>query len=178
MGRTVPTYRMTLESVALRFAQFRRALRESDRRAFDRLVDRARAHSSAASYEASLEPAEVMFLSIVLDQELEIERLHQTLDELSWRILGRPAASAGTLEAYIVRKEDAPFLPPAPATPGAERVEGQFKVQEDYIEKVGRGWEFSFKEEGRTSKAGEPARAPAHVRLVESEPPPRSSDAV
>jgi len=168
---------MTLESVALRYAEFRRALRERDRSAFDRLIDRARAHSSAASYEASLDPAEVMFLSILLDHELEIARLRQTMDELSWRMLGRPAASEGTLDAYIVRKGDAP--PGSPESdPAAKGADDSFKIQEDYIEKVGRGWEFSFKEDGRKSKAVEPVPAPAHARLVEGAPPPKPSDAL
>ncbi len=94
---------MTLEGAATRFGEFRRALRERDRKAFDRVIDRARAHSSAASYEAALDPDEVLFLSILLDQELAIMKLEGALDALAWAVLGRPAGAAESLDAFSPR---------------------------------------------------------------------------
>ena len=75
MGRTVPTYLMTLESIILSWGDFRRALPKEDREAFDRMVNRARMHASASTYAAFSDPVEGGLLSILLEQEKEIGRL-------------------------------------------------------------------------------------------------------
>jgi dihydroxyacetone kinase-like predicted kinase len=75
MGRTVPTYRMTLESIVQSWADFRRALPKDDREAFDQMVNRARLHASASTYAAFSDPVEGALLSILLEQEKEIRRL-------------------------------------------------------------------------------------------------------
>ena len=73
MGRTVPTYRLHLESILNDWMDYRRALREKDREVFDRLLNKARQHASAASYEAHLDPTDLAFLSILLETEKEIQ---------------------------------------------------------------------------------------------------------
>jgi len=75
MGRTVPTYRMYLESILDRWMDYRRALREKDRELFDEVMNRARQHASAASYCAHLDPVETAFLSIFLEMQREIAEL-------------------------------------------------------------------------------------------------------
>ena len=75
MGRTVPTYRMTLESVIQSWADYRRALPKDDRDAFDAMTNRARMHASASTYAAFSDPVEGALLSILLEQEKEIRRL-------------------------------------------------------------------------------------------------------
>lgn len=75
MGRTVPTYRMHLESILDRWMDYRRALREKDRALFDEVLNRARQHASAATYCAHLDPVETAFLSILLEMEREIAEL-------------------------------------------------------------------------------------------------------
>lgn len=75
MGRTVPTYRMYLESILDRWMDYRRALREKDRELFDEVVNRARQHASAATYCAHLDPVETAFLSIFLEMQREIADL-------------------------------------------------------------------------------------------------------
>ena len=75
MGRTVPTYRMTLESIIHSWTDFRRALPREDREVFDQMVNRARMHSSASTYAAFSDPVEGALLSILLEQEKEIRRL-------------------------------------------------------------------------------------------------------
>lgn len=75
MGRSVPTYRMVMEDVIREWGQFRRALRRDDQVAFDRMVNRARAHGSAGSYLGGAIPVETMFLSILVDMEKEIQAL-------------------------------------------------------------------------------------------------------
>ncbi len=73
MGRTIPTYRLHLESVLNDWMDYRRALREKDREAFDRLLNKARQHASAASYSAHLDPTNLAFLSILLETEKETQ---------------------------------------------------------------------------------------------------------
>lgn len=75
MGRTLPTYRMTLESIIQSWADFRRALPKEDREAFDQMVNRARMHASASTYAAFSDPVEGAILSILLEQEKEIRRM-------------------------------------------------------------------------------------------------------
>ena len=77
MGRTVGTYRQVLESIISDFSKFQRALRRRDREAFGRMMDKARAHSSAASYNIRATPIESMIISILLEHEKEIEHLKQ-----------------------------------------------------------------------------------------------------
>jgi hypothetical protein len=79
MGRSVPTYRMTLEAVINSLNDFRRALRKDDRKIFDELMAKARVHSSAGSYQASLDPTETLFLSILIEMAREQERLREEL---------------------------------------------------------------------------------------------------
>jgi hypothetical protein len=46
MGKTVPAYRMALEEEISRWSGFARALRKSDREAFDELMDMCRSYAS------------------------------------------------------------------------------------------------------------------------------------
>ncbi len=73
MGRTVPTYRMHLESILDSWMDYRRALREKDREVFDELTLKARQHASAASYCAHLDPTTTAFLSILLEFQKELQ---------------------------------------------------------------------------------------------------------
>jgi hypothetical protein len=81
LGRTVPTYRNVLENLIKEWQEFKRALRKEDREAFDRLIEKARMHASAASYETRLDPMESMFMSILLEQEKEIQELKEKIKE-------------------------------------------------------------------------------------------------
>ena len=82
MGRTIPTYRNILENLVNEWQGFRKALRKEDREAFDRLIEKARMHASAASYEARTDPVESMFMSILLEQEKEIGELRKKIEEM------------------------------------------------------------------------------------------------
>jgi len=83
MGRTVPTYRNTMAQVLGEWKAFRKALRKHDREIFDRLVKRAMEHASAASFQASSDPVEMIFLSIFMEQEKEIRKLKEWKDGYS-----------------------------------------------------------------------------------------------
>ena len=84
MGRSVPTYRMKLEELIAELGDYRRALREEDRKAFDALMNRARRYASAAGFQASSDPMETAMLSMLVGIEKELEALK------------RDAAAAGT----------------------------------------------------------------------------------
>ena len=75
MGRTIPTYRLHLESILNDWMDYRRALREKDREVFDRLLNKSRQHSSAASYCAHMDPTILALLSVLLEMERDIEAL-------------------------------------------------------------------------------------------------------
>ncbi len=75
MGRTVPTFRMVLEHVIGDWHAFRRALRTQDRDAFDALMHRARLHAAAASNASRLNPAEALFMAILVEHEKELSQL-------------------------------------------------------------------------------------------------------
>ncbi len=83
MGRTIPTYRLHLESILNDWMDYRRALREKDREAFDRLLYKARQHASAASYSAHLDPTDQALLSILLEMEKELETLRNRRERSS-----------------------------------------------------------------------------------------------
>ncbi len=75
MGRTVPTYRLHTESIINEWMDYRRALREKDRKVFDELMYKARLHASAGSYTAHLDSVATMFLSILLELQKEVQNM-------------------------------------------------------------------------------------------------------
>src|SRR5205807_393536 len=86
VGRTIPTYRLHLESILNDWMDYRRALREKDRETFDRVISKARQHASAASYCAHMDPTILALLSVLLEMEREIETLKRersSVDHLS-----------------------------------------------------------------------------------------------
>ena len=85
MGRTVPTYRQVLETMVDEWQGFKKALRKEDRAAFDRLMEKARLHASAASYDARVDPVESIIMSILLEQEKELGELRKKIEEIEKR---------------------------------------------------------------------------------------------
>ena len=83
MGRTIPTYRLHLESILNDWMDYRRALREKDRDAFDRVISKARQHASAASYCAHMDPTILAILSVLLEMEKEMAKIKETRLPLS-----------------------------------------------------------------------------------------------
>jgi len=74
LGRVVPSYRQWLESELRELQKFRRALRGKDRKAFDRVVELARKHASAASYLAGDDPYRAFMLAVLIELVKEMER--------------------------------------------------------------------------------------------------------
>ncbi|HVL49280.1 MAG TPA: hypothetical protein VM889_12035 [Candidatus Thermoplasmatota archaeon] len=79
MGRTEPTFRLVLDSVEHEWRDYRRGLTAEEQRAFDALFQKARAHASASSNVARINPLEAVLVSILLEHEKEIARLRRAL---------------------------------------------------------------------------------------------------
>ncbi len=79
MGRTIPSFRMLLEGIIEELSAYRRALRGVDRTAFDSLMNKARGHASSCTVAPLLDPMEAMFLSILVEQQKEINSLREAV---------------------------------------------------------------------------------------------------
>jgi hypothetical protein len=79
MGKTVPAYRMALEEEISRWSGFARALRKSDREAFDELMDMCRTYASESSCATNPTVFEPMVMSILLGQQKRLLKLEQEL---------------------------------------------------------------------------------------------------
>lgn len=82
MGRTVPSYRQALEMEIARWEGFRRALRDRDIEAFDRIMNACRIHASAASMATRPILTEAMFMSILLTQQRKLGEIEKRLEQL------------------------------------------------------------------------------------------------
>ena len=77
MGRTVPSFRMLLEEITVELSIFRRALRGEDKAAFDSIMNKAREHASSCTVAPTLDPMDAVFLSILIEQQKEINSLRE-----------------------------------------------------------------------------------------------------
>jgi hypothetical protein len=73
---------MALEDAIKKWDGYRRALRQNDREAFDRMMDACRLHVMASSNATKPDPLEAMLISILLEHQLKLETLVAKLDEL------------------------------------------------------------------------------------------------
>jgi len=79
MGRTVPSFRNLLEDIIRELSVFRRALRGEDKTAFDSLMNKAREHASSCTVTPALEPMDAIFLSILVEQQKELNSLQEAV---------------------------------------------------------------------------------------------------
>lgn len=79
MGRTEPTFRLVLERLQAEWSDYRRGLRGAEQDAFDALFQKARAHASASSHAARVDPFEAVLLSMLLEHEMELRVLRAQL---------------------------------------------------------------------------------------------------
>jgi hypothetical protein len=82
MGKTVPVYHMALEEEINRWSGFARALRRSDREAFDELIYFFRSYASEISNATNPIFFELMVMSILLFQQRRISKSEAELQEL------------------------------------------------------------------------------------------------
>ena len=82
MGKTVETYRMALDEEISRWKGFATALRKEDREAFEALMDACRGYASAGSNAVQPILFEPMILSMLLSQQVHMQRLEKKLNAL------------------------------------------------------------------------------------------------
>ena len=82
MGKTVETYRMALDDEIRRWKGFVNALRKEDREAFEALTDACRGYASAGSNAVQPILFEPMIMSMLLSQQVRLQRLEKKLDAL------------------------------------------------------------------------------------------------
>ena len=83
MGKTVPSYRMALESEILEWKSFLNSLScREDREAFEQLMDAARSYAMAGGNATRPVVFEAMAMSILLFQQKKISMLEKKLNSL------------------------------------------------------------------------------------------------
>jgi hypothetical protein len=82
VGKTVESYRMAVEDEIRRWSGFAKALRKEDREAFDAVMDACRSYASAASNATKPILFEPMVMSILLSQQISLQRLKKEVDQL------------------------------------------------------------------------------------------------
>ena len=80
MGRTVPTFRNIIESFGLEWNDFKRALRDIDREAFEELLNYGRCHATAGSNMANPNPFEPVVMSILIEHEKTVRKLREHVE--------------------------------------------------------------------------------------------------
>ncbi|KXA94178.1 hypothetical protein AKJ36_03340 [candidate division MSBL1 archaeon SCGC-AAA259I07] len=82
MGRTVPTFREILNREKEKWLEFKNSLKENERKTFEKLLEDCELHVSASSQVKSPNPFREMTMSILLEQQKEIDSLRKELDRL------------------------------------------------------------------------------------------------
>ena len=82
MGKTVESYRMVIEDEIRRWNGFAKVLRKEDREAFEVLMDACRSYASAGSNSTQPLPFEPMLMSMLVSQQVHLQRLQKELDGL------------------------------------------------------------------------------------------------
>lgn len=81
MGRTIPTFRQLIEETIQHWSKFRRALRQEDQVYFDRIFQRVRCYTQAATYQVQDNPLEAILLAIAIDQEKRLGAIEKQLQQ-------------------------------------------------------------------------------------------------
>ncbi len=79
---------MAIEDEIRRWNGFAKALRKDDREAFDILMDSCRSYASAGSNATQLLPFEPMLMSMLVSQQIRLQRLQKELDDLKQKQRG------------------------------------------------------------------------------------------
>jgi hypothetical protein len=82
VGKTVESYRMAVEDEIRRWNGFAKALRKEDREAFDVLMDACRSYASAASNATQPLLFEPMIMSMLVSQQIRLQRIEKEFDDL------------------------------------------------------------------------------------------------
>ena len=80
MGRTVPTFRNVIELFVWEWNDFKRALRNIDRDAFEELMNHARTHATAGNNISNPNPFEPVVMSILVEHEKKLRKLREYVE--------------------------------------------------------------------------------------------------
>ena len=83
MGRTVPSAAMLLMQFEQDYAQFRRALPKTDRRALEELFVDAHKHVAEVGYASHPIPSEMFMLAMLLEMHREVMRLRAQIEQMA-----------------------------------------------------------------------------------------------
>lgn len=84
MGKTVPSFRMVLESEITKWKGFVKALPgSSDKEAFEELMNHCRSYASAAGAAVRPIVTDAMFMSMLLAHEKELRKIKASLEKLN-----------------------------------------------------------------------------------------------
>jgi hypothetical protein len=86
MGKTVETYRIALEDEIRKWNGFAKALRREDREAFETLMTACRNYASAGSNAVQPLLFEPMIFSMLVSQQLHLQKLQKELDAFKRRV--------------------------------------------------------------------------------------------
>jgi hypothetical protein len=93
VGKTVESYRMAVEDEIRRWNGFAKALRKEDREAFDVLMDACRSYASAASNATQPLLFEPMIMSMLVSQQIRLQRIEKEFDDLKQKQPNGPQQS-------------------------------------------------------------------------------------
>jgi len=82
LGRTIPSYRMILESEIKKWEGFLKALRIDDKAAFEELMNECRRYASAAGAATRPIVTEAMFMAILLSHQKTMREIKAALDKI------------------------------------------------------------------------------------------------
>jgi hypothetical protein len=86
MGRTIPSFRMTLAMEKREWKPFRDALDKSERKEFDKMWDVPKLYISACSNSVQLVPLHPIFMSILFHHYKELLQCIREVEELEQEI--------------------------------------------------------------------------------------------
>lgn len=83
MGRTIPSYRISLEEELKRWKRFQEVLRIDERAIFQDMMDECSRHASAAGAACYPSIADAMFLTILFAHHQTLKQLQEKITEFS-----------------------------------------------------------------------------------------------
>ncbi len=82
MGRTVPSFRIALESEIKDWGKFKRSLRGEDRRGLQEIFNISRCYTSASSSAVRLFKFEGLFMPVLLDHFKQLGDIGSKIEEM------------------------------------------------------------------------------------------------
>ncbi|MGH9594405.1 MAG: hypothetical protein ACRD5L_15045 [Bryobacteraceae bacterium] len=85
MGRTIPTFIQRIEETLQHWSKFRRALRREDQEPFDRVFQRVRFYTQAATYQCHNNTMEAILLCVAVDLEKRVAAMERAMQKAGVR---------------------------------------------------------------------------------------------